>query len=342
VRLISLFDGIGGFPLAWCNVTGQSPAKLVYHSSEIEPWPMAVVRERFPNVVEVGSVTDIQVDQLRGIQSGKLRGDGDGGGKEGCEDADCILTFGSPCQDLSVAGKRAGLAGERSGLFHEAIRLIRDVRPRYAIWENVAGAFSSNDGEDFAAVVRAVADIGYDACWTTIDAQWFGVPQRRRRVFLVLVRDGIPAGSDLFAFGRRSTDGCRSSVQSVRDSRSGHPAQGGEARQAVAGGAEESTLGSFWNGEQVTSCIGTSFNDQRMPDKNQLPYVQQQATVRRLTPIECLRLMGYPDNWFDGVPGYSDTKAYKAIGNSVAIPCVEWVFRRLLDFDRERTTQEAK
>ena len=96
MRLISLFDGIGGFPLAWCNVTGQAPADLQYQSSEIEPWPMAVVQQRFPNVEELGDVTGIQGDGLRSAD-------------------DHIITFGSPCQDLSVAGRGAGLAGARNG-----------------------------------------------------------------------------------------------------------------------------------------------------------------------------------------------------------------------------------
>ena len=479
MKLISLFDGIGGFPLAWANVTGQAPADLHYQSSEIEPWPMAVVRQRFPHVEELGSVTTIQSDRLRSAD-------------------DHIITFGSPCQDLSVAGRGAGLAGERSGLFHEAMRLVRDIRPKYFIWENVAGAFSSNNGNDFAAVLQSTADIGYDAVWTTLDAQWCGVPQRRRRVFLLGVRDGIPAGADIFSFGRRATEVCRDKVQLIRESRSRNTATSGEAGQETPDNPQESpggrsfvidraafnqgenalyeprieegdvmsslmsrgphavgqhpdpvaidgynqtvadttqscrasrsdadhvgmvayndpvayhrnascqvtgapvvrslrasaehsnqfivhpldaeggatsdkrqivATGSFWDGGQVSQCIdAVTHKGQTMPEKGRFPavithaapvapsvfasgppysrpgneWVEAEAIVaapviRRLTPVECLRLQGFPDDWFEGVPGYSDTKAYRAIGNSVAIPCVEWIFQRVLEFDK--------
>ena len=445
MKLISLFDGIGGFPLAWCNVTGQAPADLQYQSSEIEPWPMAVVRQRFPHVEELGDVTGIQGDGLRATD-------------------DHIITFGSPCQDLSVAGRGAGLAGERSGLYHEAMRLVRDIRPRYFIWENVAGAFSSNNGDDFARVLQSIADIGdYEAVWTTLDAQWCGVPQRRRRIFLLGVRDGIPAGADIFSFGRRATEVCRDKVQLIRESRSRNTATSGEAGQGTAadagggftagsfggyepgvgtlrsgggelGGGSETlavtcgayplanpdpldaeggatsdkrqivattgdcthaltargdssedgtgrgtpivAAGSFWDGGQVSQCIDARVGrGQTMPEKGRFPAVithnnkpwpaevaeplnahfgdkmgleDQRAlgaaslfvpapVIRRLTPVECLRLQGFPDDWFEGVPGYSDTKAYRAVGNSVAIPCVEWIFQQVLKFDK---TQE--
>ena len=423
MKLISLFDGIGGFPLAWCHVTGQAPADLQYQSSEIEPWPMAVVRQRFPHVEELGDVTGIQGDGLRSAD-------------------DHIITFGSPCQDLSVAGRGAGLAGERSGLFYEAVRIISERRPRYFVWENVAGAFSSNNGNDFAAVLQSIADIGYDAVWTTLDAQWCGVPQRRRRIFLLGVRDGIPAGADIFSFGRRVTELCRSKVQLIREGRSRNTATSGEARPVAAaltadgvgtcgaddnqaqadhivpvnpspldaeGGAtsdkrqivattgdcthaltargdssEDGTgrgtpivaAGSFWDGGQVSQCIDARVGrGQTMPEKGRFPAVithnnkpwpaevaetlnahfgdkmgleDQRAlgaaslfvpapVIRRLTPVECLRLPGFPDDGFEGVPGYSDTKAYRAVGNSVAIPCVEWIFQQVLKFDK---TQE--
>ena len=110
-----------------------------------------------------------------------------------------IISYGSPCQDLSLAGRRKGLAGERSGLFFEAIRIIRELRPAIAIWENVPGALSSNGGQDFGAALNALADAGaLDICWRVLDAQWFGVPQRRRRIFVVADFVGCRAASILF------------------------------------------------------------------------------------------------------------------------------------------------
>lgn len=133
----SLFDGIGGFPLA----ASRHGIKTIW-ASEIEPFPIIVTKTRLPEIKHLGDITKIDGTNIEPVD---------------------IVTFGSPCQDLSVAGKRAGLAGERSGLFMEAVRIIKEmrntyaesdkpIRPRFAVWENVPGAFSSNKGEDFRAV----------------------------------------------------------------------------------------------------------------------------------------------------------------------------------------------
>jgi len=153
------------------------------------------------------------------------------------EPVDCII-FGSPCQDLSVAGKRAGLDGDRSNLFFQAVRIIKEMRdatrneyPRIVVWENVAGALSSNKGDDFQAVLQTLGDIGaLEQEWHLLDARWFGVPQRRRRVFLTAVFDPAIAG--------------RGGQQILPvASRSGwNPPQGGPSRQTTTRHAEQSTL----------------------------------------------------------------------------------------------------
>ena len=206
----SLFDGLGGFPLA-----GQRVGIKTLWASEIEKFPIEVTKIRFPDMKHYGDIT-------------KLNG-------AGVEPVD-IVTGGSPCQDLSVAGKRAGMAGARSGLFMEMIRVIKEMRdadkrnggadklprPRYMLWENVPGAFSSNKGEDFRAVLEETARIadetasipmpakskwnaagcimgdGYSIAWRIFDAQYWGVPQRRRRIYLVADFAGGSAGKILF------------------------------------------------------------------------------------------------------------------------------------------------
>lgn len=193
----SLFDGIGGFPLAAVR-NGIEPL----WASEIETFPIEVTKTHFPTMLHVGDITKLDGAKLPPVD---------------------IICGGSPCQDLSVAGARAGLAGERSGLFMEQIRVIKEmrnadrkrgrtgnaVRPRFGCWENVPGAFSSATGDDFQAVLEEFlhvgephlhvirppagrweytgAVLGVQSCvaWTTWDAQHFGVPQRRRRIFLV-------------------------------------------------------------------------------------------------------------------------------------------------------------
>jgi len=234
ITLASLFDGISGFPLA-----GQRNGMKAIWSSEIEPFPLKVSAIRFPDMKQVGDITKIDCSSLEPVD---------------------IITGGSPCQDLSVAGKRAGLAGERSGLFMEQIRIVREmrnadkyngktgksIRPRFMVWENVPGAFSSNKGEDFRAVLEETARIadetitiprpakdkwntsgcimgnGYSIAWRILDAQYWGVPQRRRRIFLVADFGGQSAPEVLFK----------------RKGLSRHSAEGGEARERIAGNAE--------------------------------------------------------------------------------------------------------
>jgi len=184
LRYLSLFSGIEAATVAWRPLGWECAAV-----AEIEPFPCAVLAHHYPHVVNLGDVT--RIDESDIAMLGPLD----------------IVVFGSPCQDLSVAGKRAGLQGERSGLFFDAIRIIGWARKwcgvRFAIWENVPGAFSSNKGRDFAVVVSELAGSPFDPPpkgwgnegaaggeaalveWSTLDAQWFGVAQRRRRVFAV-------------------------------------------------------------------------------------------------------------------------------------------------------------
>lgn len=211
MKLMSLFDGSGGFPLV-ASLCGIEPV----YASEVEPYPIAVTKSRFPNMKHLGNVSRIKGAEIEPVD---------------------IITFGSPCQDMSVAGKRAGLkhtaVGDeettRSGLFMEAIRIIKEMRvktngiyPRFAVWENVPGAFSSNRGEDFRLVLKefikitepnavmpavpqagwAYADCisgdGWSIAYRVFDAQYWGVPQRRRRIYLVADFRGECAQEILF------------------------------------------------------------------------------------------------------------------------------------------------
>lgn len=203
LTLGSLFDGSGGFPLGGL-LAGITPV----WASEIEPFPIRVTTKRLPFMKHYGNISAM-----------------DGGRIEPVD----IITFGSPCQDMSVAGRRDGLDGSRSSLFYEAVRIIKEMRcatdgkyPRWICWENVPGAFSSNKGEDFKAVLEAVIGIvepnaqvpmpekarwpyadlymgdGWSVAYRTLDAQYWGVPQRRRRIYLVADLAGGSAGKILF------------------------------------------------------------------------------------------------------------------------------------------------
>ena len=227
LTLGSLFDGSGGFPLG-AVLSGITPI----WASEIEPFPIKVTTARFPNMKHYGDISAIKGSDLEPVD---------------------IISFGSPCQNLSVAGKREGLDGDRSSLFYEAIRIIKEMReatngkyPRYIVWENVPGAFSSNKGEDFKAVLTEICKVkdrevsvpkpskwenagrimgdGYSIAWRLFDAQYWGVPQRRQRIYLVADFDGGSAGKILF-----ESEGL-----------SGYSAQGFKSWQNSANGSSES------------------------------------------------------------------------------------------------------
>ena len=211
MTLGSLFDGIGGFPLAAVHCGG-----VPVWASEIEPFPMRVTKLRFPDMIHVGDITKLDGAKLPPVD---------------------VICGGSPCQDLSVAGLRKGLAGERSGLFMDQVRIVKEmraederrgvsddfIRPRYLVWENVPGAFSSANGEDFRAVIEEIVHIKDSTChvprpdtgrwesagaailgdqfslaWRVLDAQYWGVAQRRRRIFLVADFGGLTAPKILF------------------------------------------------------------------------------------------------------------------------------------------------
>ena len=226
ITLGSLFDGSGGFPLGGV-LAGITPI----WSSEIEPFPIRVTTARFPNMKHYGDISTLDGSELEPVD---------------------IISFGSPCQNLSVAGKREGLDGDRSSLFYEAIRIVKEMReatngkyPRYIVWENVPGAFSSNSGEDFKAVLTEICKVkdeqvsiskpakwenagrimgdGYSVAWRLLDAQYWGVPQRRQRIYLVADFDGGSAGKILF-----ESEGL-----------SGYSAQGFKSWQNAANGITE-------------------------------------------------------------------------------------------------------
>ena len=229
LTLGSLFDGSGGFPLGGL-ISGITPL----WASEIEPFPIRVTTKRLPQMKHYGDVSAQNGADLPPVD---------------------IITFGSPCQDMSVAGKRSGLDGERSSLFYQAVRIVKEMRcktngkyPRFVVWENVQGAFSSNKGEDFRAVLSSLCKIkredyavpelpngkwdnagcimgeDFSLAWRLFDAQYWGVPQRRKRIYLVADLDGGSAGKILF-----ESEGV-----------SGYTPQGFRSWQGTAESAEES------------------------------------------------------------------------------------------------------
>lgn len=458
LRLGSLFDGAGGFPLAATQV-GIEPV----WASEIEPLPILATTTRFPEMAHLGDVQQINGARVEPVD---------------------VVTFGSPCQDLSVAGTRAGLNGERSSLFFEAIRIIGQMReatggrfPRFAVWENVPGAFSASKGADFHAVLKTLTGIAdpnagsnlprpsrwqragallgdrWSIAWRVLDAQYFGVPQRRKRVFLACDFAGGGAPEILFEPPSRSRDseprrteaqnhaahpqagartggrgvalldhhpqdsrlkvktsrvvhtlsarmgnsptnvpilldrpvfglnsihqsrrgggsfGYAATVSKTLDLKGGEPTcnQGGmvilEPDQTVFS-ASKSDFFTRASENQTGALLASDYTDPPLVSSARL-------RPRRLTPLECARLQGFPDTWTDNLAipeptteqldywqavwdhwnrlrgvrprsrrqvanwladPASDAGLYKLWGNSVAVPVVRYVLGRLKNY----------
>lgn len=374
-KIGSLFAGIGGFDLGF-----EREGFDVAWSVEWDRNAQAVLRQRFPNAKVFGDIREVDPDLLDHVD---------------------VICGGFPCQDLSVAGKRAGLSGERSGLFHDAMRLVRKLKPKILVLENVPGLLSSNNGLDFATVLREVGE-GWnceEVAWRVLDSQYFGVPQRRRRVFIV--------GS--------SRIGCAEQVLALSESGDRDHPKKRATREETSSDTQERARnrGIWWDGGDVSASITTRSHFQSMPDKGNLQAVIERdnhtiatshafystdgthgvnqtaevspplkvgssigipsppavavgfipkapansrsigaeieksptvtthqagqgvfrsMTVRRLTPRECERLQGFPDDWTQigtQEKPTADSHRYKQLGNAVTVNVAQWIARRV-------------
>ena len=355
----SLFAGVGGFDLGFEKAGWECSWQVEWDNG-----CQAVLRNNWPDIPKYFDVCDVDGSKIEPVD---------------------LITFGSPCQDLSIAGKRAGLDGNRSSMFFEATRIIQEMRnatgnvyPKFAVWENVTGALTSNKGQDFAAVIDEMANIGALAIeWHILDAQWFGIPHRRRRVFLVACFDSAIVSRS----GQQILPVPKDSKGNLKQSRKKRKQNAGTAQdsdsetlfgvksfvKSIRSGARDSegnlppevwvnenispTLNAFDNTGESRSTVlildGTRVDDVRIYDNgimptlkarmgtggNQVPMIyDNEMTVRRLTPVECERLLGFPDNHTKyGMDGktISDTNRYKMLGNAVAVPVSQWVGKEL-------------
>lgn len=356
----SFFSGVGGFDLglerAGFRVTVQC---------EADPWRRKVLAARFPNVALYEDVRTFGAD----LRSERPH----------------LLCGGFPCQDLSVAGKRRGFDGDRSVLFYEFARIADESQAEWLLIENVPGLFSSHSGADFGALLEALADIGYeDVAWRVLDSRFFGVPQRRRRVFILARRGRGESASTVLL----DPQGGYGSAQEM-------PASGEAVAGTLGGGSgtrgfpdDLDRCGAYLPARQGDGFVLTD----GYPDSGVIPWVENQRSevrivgdgtyvgalpaqpgqkqapmlafpdpagtlttryakginstvddgaviVRRLTPIECERLQGFPDNWTclcesqcsSLEPGCPVGKRISAMGDAVTVPVIEWIGRRILE-----------
>lgn len=387
LKLGSLFDGIGGWQIA-----AMRAGILPVWSSEVEKFPIVITKTRFPGTLQLGDINELDGAKIPPVD---------------------IITMGSPCQDLSIAGKRKGLNGERSGLFVRAIDIIRQMHaatdgkyPVFVVWENVPGAFSSNKGLDFREVLQQFTESEIpipgsgkwapsgmvrsrkcEVAWRTLDAQYWGVPQRRRRIFLVADYSGRGcAGKILFesAGMQGNIETCaeaeKTATAAIATGVSNASALGFDSAASItnnapvlhnkaptiktttrlaigyscksyheikedgSGSAVKASGGNYGSGSEnyfidcwlnkITEKSGTiQTNGNSLQSINP---VKTRQYVRRLTPLECERLQGLPDNWTlidDKL--CSDTARYKAIGNGMAQPCADFVMRQISKYGKE-------
>mgnify|MGYP006289594785 CR=1 FL=1 len=237
MKAVSLFAGVGGFDLAL-----ERAGVPVVASVEIDKHARGVLSQQFPNTTLLEDVQNVTGDQLREL---------------GFDGSDGIIVGGFPCQDLSVAGKRAGLAGRRSGLFWEICRILDETKTKWFILENVPGLLSSNNGRDMGTVIQALVERGYGVAYRILDAQYFGVPQRRRRVFIVgCLGDDGRAPAEVLAL-----------IEGMR----GHHQESLEKGKTTSRRTTKSVDGSsptWWDGTDTADTLTRRGDDQRMPDKN--------------------------------------------------------------------------
>lgn len=399
MNYISLFSGIEAASVAW-GPLGWNPIAF----SEIDPFCCELLAERFPNVPNLGDISGVDWTEYEGSVD--------------------VVIGGSPCQAFSMAGRRLGLMDERGQLMLEFVRCVREVGPRWVIWENVPGVLSQDKGRAFGTLLGELEDCGYALAWRVLDAQFFGVPQRRRRVFLVghpvpgcsagvlfepdcmrgdnppsrekraqlaadaakgarvgdttggdlttmcfqqnqrnevrmVGGDGTIAGAIAESSGMKNTNYVCIGFSAGQSATAGSIAAQAEVAPTLRAGESgtnqvpsvvitqygDEIAGTLTARADSSPCVDRGQNIVCMADGNahaaideecagtlkvggEPPIVASEYIVRRLMPVECERLQGFPDGWTD-LGGTPDAPRYKACGNSMAVPVINWIGRRI-------------
>ena len=286
-------SGVEAPSVAW-HPLGWNPIFF----SEISPFPSSLLSYHYPDVVNLGDMSKINATKFHGKVD--------------------VFCGGTPCQSFSVAGLRRGLNDPRGGLLYQYIRIISEMLPRWVIWENVPGVMQSNGGKDFGTLLGGLAELGYGFAYRVFDAQYFGVPQRRRRVFVIgYFGDWKPPASVLFDGEGMPGDFAPRGKQE-KDFAAFVEGSFGAYREADIGATLKAAGGCLSGGSET--------------------FIVSNGEIRRLTPVECERLQGFPDDYtnipYRGRNGSPDALRYRALGNSMAVPVMKCIGERIHFFDK--------
>lgn len=336
LRYLSLFAGIEAWSCAVRDMSEFEPVAF----AEVDPFACAVLQYHYPNVKNLGDVTQIDGRAYR--------------------DKVDIIVGGSPCQGFSIGGRKEGLRDPRSALAMAYVRLVGEMRPKWLLWENVPGVMSC--GQDFRCFLAALDGLGYSLAWSVLDSQFWGVPQRRRRVFLVgrLGADWERPATVLLEPESMCRNPPPRRKKGQEDSR---PAQRGSNVCREWGGVAEPVAGALCardyksvtstidgkliaepkqNDTFATLCASGAGCDRPSAQGSQLDFLvvdvpRPQYVVRRIVPEEAEALQGFPRGWTDieyrGKPA-PDTARYRALGNSMTVPVMAWIARRILAVEK--------
>jgi len=285
------------------NTQGRDNQPTCIGYSEIDPYADAIYKYNFGGT-NCGDVTKINPNELPDFD---------------------LLVGGFPCQAFSIAGKRKGFEDTRGTLIYDVLRILKEKQPRHFILENVKGLLSHDSGNTFKTIITSLTELGYAVEWQVLNAKNFGVPQNRERVFIV---------GHLGGFGGRQ-------VFPIRGTNETDTKPGQELPEQISNTLRTNYSKGYSNETYVLGGEEPDYNDPDVIEdywkEGEWPgYNDTEPRIRRLTPTECERLMGYPDDWtkcglYDEVKEMSDTRRYKACGNGVVSSVVEEVVRRLYD-----------
>lgn len=294
---LSVCSGIEAVSVAW-EPLGFRPIGF----SEIEPFPCELLKQKYPNVKNYGDIT-----QYEKWNAGEFD----------------ILVGGTPCQSFSIAGKRGGTADERGALMYAYLGIVEAYRPRWVIWENVPGVLSSNSGYDFTSFLAGLEKCGYGWAYRVLDAQYFGVPQRRRRVFVIGHLDNR---TDLAAKVLFEPEGVCGNIAAGSETQK-------KTTAAIGKGVNYFRRGGNYKYHKDKKAA--TLRSSAASDCFDLVLASEKKYIRRLTPLECERLQGFLDDYtqieWHGKPAEQcpDSLRYKAIGNSMAVPVMRWIGERI-------------